>query len=70
MRAWYYRWRCHRSIRCCQYTDNPNCNGSLEPHRLLWLPRRSTHRSRYRMVNGKHREDFRPKRAYRYQGSR
>lgn len=31
------RWRCHHSTVCCQYTDDPMCNGPHDPH---WRGRR------------------------------
>lgn len=36
MRIWKWpaRWRCHRSIWCCQYVDTSLCNGSKDPHRV------------------------------------
>lgn len=41
------RWRCHRSLLCCQYVDGPLCNGTLETHRLARWGRRV-----HRMVRG------------------
>lgn len=28
------RWRCHKTLWCCQYTDQPMCNSREDPHRL------------------------------------
>jgi hypothetical protein len=39
------RWRCHRSLWCCQYVDRPMCNSWHDPHLLArwhyrWVSRR------------------------------
>lgn len=31
---WLARWRCHRSLWCCQHVDHPMCNSPRDPHRL------------------------------------
>lgn len=39
------RWRCHQSVWCCQYVDEPNCSSWNDPHALArWRYRRRSRR--------------------------
>jgi hypothetical protein len=41
MRKMWRRWRCHgRPLLCCQYVDDPMCNGPHDRHRSVPVLRR------------------------------